>query len=194
MSPNNRFSIILISLILLINYLLFFKFKKQTKDFFDVQNKIRRLKLVLCLTTVKNEAVETYVNYKNEEKEGFNYFTIKLFFNNLQVENLWESFAKSICLVNIKVVLDLHHDELINSYSNHSIDSLQSKITKLCNNELKPLLISDFDFLYQNLDFLTHDEKIDISKAFGKFQESKASSALLKKAFFDRSNIISAYG
>jgi len=185
-----RFSILLVFLVLLIIYLLFFKFKKQTKDFISVKNKITRLKLALCLTTVKNEAIEIYIDYKTQQKEDLDNLTVKLFFNSLQADNLWQNFAKSICLMNIKGILDLHYDELINNYTNHSIDNLQSEISELCDSELKPLLISDFGFIYQSLDFLTHDEKIYIFKAFENFQKSNTSSILLQKAFFDRGDLI----
>ncbi len=184
-----RFGILLVFLGLLIYHLLFNKFEKQTKDFFSVKNKITRLKLALYLTTVKKEAIEMYVDYKTQQNKELDNKTITLFFNDLQDNYLWGSFAKSICLINIKGILDLHYDELISSYANHSIDNLQSKISELYNSELKPMLISDFDLFYKNLDFLTHDEKIHVFRSFGKFQESKDSSILLKKAFFDRFNI-----
>ena len=184
-----RFTILFTLCFALFIYLLFFRFKKQTYNFLSMDNKITRLKLIFCLTSIKNEAIKKFVDAKVIQKEGFDRLTFKVFLNHFEADNLWDNIAKSICLLNIKEILNAEYDELVKCYNELSNTALEYKLHDICINPLNLLLTKDYDLLYRSLDFLSHDEKISIYKTFDDFQHNEIAPQLLKKAFFDRFSV-----
>lgn len=187
---NVQVAIIFIVLILFyLVYFFFYKYEKQTQDFFTVQEKFTRLKLILSISSNRVEIIKTISEYKANAKNELDSRTIKIILNNSLGDDLWADLTKSICLLDIKEIFNEHYDELVNSYSNLDIKSLQHKINELCSKQLKLLLSSDFDYIYKNIGYLTHDEKIDAVRTFDRFKASDVPSKLLEKAFFDRYQI-----